>query len=468
MPRVEEEFGSPLWVAHRADLQTTLLTAARNAGLEVQTGHHVDIVDFGSDGTANICPVRRPRYRVNEGEWLEADVIICADGIKSHIRRDMMKIHGQTDDGMSCILSAIGCFHLIKESNLAQDTGDAAYRVTIPREKLLNRPELLRLVDESVSYRWMGPGGHIMVYPIRNHQLFNMVLLHPDRRDTEESWTATGPKSHMMEFYSGWSPTVRALLDLIEGDEILEWQLKIHKPLASWVEGNVALMGDACHPTLPYVAQGAAQAAEDAGVLAAVLSLINDKADIHTALLMYSVSHIFDAQLEVLNYHFQKLRKSRGETVVASATKTREALHLPDGPEQILRDEAIGKASRGECDSPDLWGDKSFQAWIWGVDIQQQAVDRFEQLYRQVRVLVQLISQVELTIFQDRCKEACASQSQELVAGTKRIIIVGTAVCCPESCICKPSFGSSSGHHLRVFGIQPPRCPWFVLENTTL
>jgi 2-polyprenyl-6-methoxyphenol hydroxylase-like FAD-dependent oxidoreductase len=163
----------------------------------------------------------------------------------------------------------------------------------IPREKLVNRPELLKLVDESISYRWIGPGGHIMVYPIRNHQLFNMVLLHPDRRDTEESWTATGPKSNMLEFYSGWSPTVRALLDLVDGDQIPEWRLKIHKPLASWVEGNVALMGDACHPTLPYVAQGAAQAAEDAGVLAAVLSLINDKADIYTALLIYSVSYVF-------------------------------------------------------------------------------------------------------------------------------------------------------------------------------
>lgn len=82
---------------------------------------------------------------------------------------------------------------------------------------------------------------------------------------------------------------------------------------------------------------------------------------------------------------FQKLRKSRSENVVVSANKTRDALHLPDGPEQILRDEAIAKASRGECKSPDLWGDKSFQALIWGVDIQQQAVDRFDQLYRQVR-----------------------------------------------------------------------------------
>jgi salicylate hydroxylase len=232
----------------------------------------------------------------------------------------------------------------------------------------------------------MGPGGHIMVYPIRNHQLFNMVLLHPDRSDTEESWTATGPKSNMTKFYSSWSPTVRALLDLVEGDEIPEWQLKIHRPLLSWVEGNVALMGDACHPTLPYVAQGAAQAAEDAGVLAAVLSLISNKADIHIALLIYSVCNTVNGSSQDTHFVLQHLRKSRGEIVVASASKTREALHLPDGPEQVLRDEAIGRASRGECNSPDLWGDKAFQAWIWGVDIQQQAVDNFEHLYHQVRL----------------------------------------------------------------------------------
>jgi salicylate hydroxylase len=182
--------------------------------------------------------------------------------------------------------------HSTELQNAAQNTGDAAYRITVPREKLLSQPELLKLVDESISYRWMGPGGHIMVYPIRNHQLLNMVLLHPDRCDTEESWTATGPKSNMIEFYSSWSPTVRALLDLVEEDEIPEWQLKILNPLVSWVEGNVALMGDACHPTLPYVAQGAAQAVEDAGVLSAVLSLISNKADVHSALLIYSVCRI--------------------------------------------------------------------------------------------------------------------------------------------------------------------------------
>jgi salicylate hydroxylase len=305
MPQVEEEFGAPLLVVHRADLQKALLKAARRADIDVQTGHHVDVVDFGSGGIIDVYPVRRPRYKVNEGDWLEADVIICADGIKSHIRREMLKIHGQIEDGMSPLLSTERSSSSNSSGDSAQNTGDAAYRITIPREKLLSRPELLKFVDESISYRWMGPGGHIMVYPIRNHQLFNMVLLHPDRCDTEESWTATGPKSKMIEFYSSWSPTVRALLDLVEEDEIPEWQLKIHRPLISWVEGNVALMGDACHPTLPYVAQGAAQAAEDAGVLAAVLSLISNKADIHTALLIYSVCHSGSTPLTVLIIHLR-------------------------------------------------------------------------------------------------------------------------------------------------------------------
>lgn len=384
MPQAEELHGAPLWVVHRADLQEVLLAAARKFGIDIRTGHHVEVVDFGSDGTKDIYPIRKPRYIINKGDSFEADVIICADGIKSRIRTDMMKTQGQTDTGMYLVLCC-GMSFPNSVGLVAQCTGDAAYRITIPREKLLNRPELLKLVDESVGYRWMGPGGHIMAYPIRNHQLLNMVLLHPDRCDTEESWTATGPKSNMIEFYSSWSPTVRALLDLVEEDEIPEWQLKILKPLVSWVEGCVTLMGDACHPTLPYVAQGAAQAVEDAGVLAAVLSLINDKADIHNALLIYSVCDTLPTNFNGAHSLLQQIRKTRAEIVVASASKTRETLHLPDGPDQIMRDAAISKASRGECSSPDLWGDKSFQAWIWGVDIQQEAVDKFERLFHQVR-----------------------------------------------------------------------------------
>jgi salicylate hydroxylase len=106
MPQVEQEFGAPLWVVHRADLQEVLLTAARKAGINVRTGHHVDSVDFGSDSSTEIRQLRKPKYKINKGEWLEADVIICADGIKSRIRREMMKIHGQTDNGISLMLLA--------------------------------------------------------------------------------------------------------------------------------------------------------------------------------------------------------------------------------------------------------------------------------------------------------------------------------------------------------------------------
>jgi salicylate hydroxylase len=118
-----------------------------------------------------------------------------------------------------------------------------------------------------------------MAYPLRNHELYNMVLLHPARAGVEESWTATRPRSVMDEFYASWSPTVRELLSLVDEEQIPEWMLRIHSPLESWVESAVALIGDACHPTLPYVSQGAAQAVEDAAVIAAVLALTTQKED---------------------------------------------------------------------------------------------------------------------------------------------------------------------------------------------
>jgi salicylate hydroxylase len=136
---------------------------------------------------------------------------------------------------------------------------------------MLPRRACLRLTRRS--------DGHIMAYPLRNHELYNMVLLHPAHPGVEESWTATGPRSVMDKFYASWSPTVRGLLSLVEEQEIPEWTLRIHSALQGWVEGAVALMGDACHPTLPYVAQGAAQAVEDAAVLAAVLALTTQPDD---------------------------------------------------------------------------------------------------------------------------------------------------------------------------------------------
>lgn len=197
----------------------------------------------------------------------------------------------------------------------------------------------------------MGPGGHIMSYPIKNNTVYNMVFLHlakPSQDDEEESWTKQGDKKEMMEFYKDWNPLVRDLLSYVPEGEVKEWTLNSHRPLPTWVDNKCVLIGDACHPMLPYVAQGAAQAIEDAGVLTCALSLI-DKSEIHTALKIY-----------------EEVRKERGEKIQNSASVTRHSLHLPDGKEQRARDEAIAKAGKTGGHNPDLWADTEWQQFMWG------------------------------------------------------------------------------------------------------
>jgi salicylate hydroxylase len=272
-----------MWVIHRADLQLTLLRRAQALGVAVHTDARIERVDFAvadDRSTLGHQLIGAPRILLKkrgeaEGAWLDVDVVIAADGIRSKTRAAMMAKLGAVDEGRSRV--APRCATL--SARPAEETGDAAYRIVIPRAKFEGRPELLKILDEPVAQRIMGPHGHIMAYPLRNHEVYNMILAHPAREGMKESWTSVGPRALMDEFYASWSPTVRGLLGLVDDEDIPEWPLRIHKPLASWVEGRVALMGDACHPTLPYVAQGAAQAVEDAAVLAVVLSLTTRKED---------------------------------------------------------------------------------------------------------------------------------------------------------------------------------------------
>ncbi|GAA5924437.1 uncharacterized protein JCM15063_005643 [Sporobolomyces koalae] len=333
---VPENYGAPIWVVHRADLQRVLRVGAEREGVQIRTGHHVANVDF--EGS-------RLLVKTSAGEeWIEGDVIIAADGIKSIVRERMLSLHGLKDEGRA--------------------TGDAAYRILIPREKLADDPELLQLVEEKAGIRWMGPGGHIMAYPIKDHQVYNMVLLHPDVHNTSESWTSTGSKQQMLDFYGEWCPMVQKLLNFVDADSVMEWKLMDHAKLPSWIEECTALMGDACHPMLPYVAQGAAQAIEDGAVLGVVLSGVqsNSRQQIKNALLLY-----------------QDVRKARAEAIQASAADTRISLHLPDGKKQQERDEKIRLASKGQGPNPDKWSDKSWQEFMWKTDCVVQANERLSE-----------------------------------------------------------------------------------------
>lgn len=326
-------YKAPLSVVHRGDLQRILLERVHVEKVDVRLKHKVIKAD----------PDFKARVQLESGQWLVGDVVLAADGIKSGIRHQMALKHG-IEDHRTC-------------------TGDAAYRVIIPREKMQGNIRALSLIDRNIGMRWMGPGGHIMAYPIRNNNAYNMVLLHPQKPDAKntESWVNKGDKNEMLDFYKGWNDLVRDLISFVPEGEITEWTLNSHRPLRHWIENECALIGDSCHPMLPYVAQGAAQAIEDAAVLTISLSLADD---VPTALGVY-----------------EAVRKSRAEAIQNSAAKTRQALHLPDGPEQEKRDKAIA----GTGPNPDLWADREWQDFMWGVDVMKDTLNNWDQWVAQVQ-----------------------------------------------------------------------------------
>ena len=169
----------------------------------------------------------------------------------------------------------------------------------------------------------------------------------------------------MMDFYKNWSDLVQNLLSYVPEGEVMEWTLNSHKPLPRWIENKVALIGDSSHPMLPYVAQGAANAIEDAGVLVAAFTRTDDVCK----------------ALEV----FQEVRKGRGETIQQSADATRRSLHLPDGPDQEQRDDAIRAAAKGSGSNPDLWSDRDFQNFMWGTDVMRDTVEKWDELVSRAR-----------------------------------------------------------------------------------
>ncbi|KAK2732574.1 3-hydroxybenzoate 6-hydroxylase [Colletotrichum kahawae] len=337
-----QRYRSPMAVIHRADLHRILLDAARRSGCHILLSHTVVAAD----------PQFLPRVQAIRSEtgttvWFNGDVVLAADGIKSMLRRQMAQAGGHQDRRIP--------------------TRDAAYRLLIPRERIQHDKLLLSMLDQNVAMRYMGPGGHVMAYPVKGNTVYNMVLIHPDHSDdTEDStWATQGDREAMLSFYSSWSPAIRAWL-AHAGDDIVEWKLSERAPLPQRVRGSVALIGDAAQPMLPYVAQGAASGIEDAGVLAAAFTCTSD------VLLALAV--------------YETVRKRRAERIAASAAATGRALHLPDSPEQRARDEAIKNQGRGQAAaSQDKWRDVEWQNYMWGTDVMRHTIQSWDELVAQVR-----------------------------------------------------------------------------------
>jgi salicylate hydroxylase len=169
------------------------------------------------------------------------------------------------------------------------------------------------------SQLWLGPGRHFVHYPVSGGRLINFVCLIDQDEWAKESWTERGEPADALRAYEGWHHQVQAILSAVE--ETFIWGLFDRAPLPRWSFGRVTLLGDACHPMLPFLAQGAAQAIEDGATLAAVLS---QDGDVGRALRRY-----------------EQLRKPRTAAVQAVARGNKTRNHLPDGPEQTARDAAM-------------------------------------------------------------------------------------------------------------------------------
>ena len=214
---VNMKYGNQI-VSHRADLHNALVDAANQyANFHLRLSSVAVDVDF-KDASVTLA----------NGDIVQGDIVLAADGIKSFVRGKLLS----------------------EADNAAVPTGDAVFRVMLSRQEMEKDPILKPFIDKLRAIRWVGPGGHVVAYPLRDGQLYNLVLAHPDRGGLEESWTTVGSKKNLLAEYEGWDPKLIKMLELVPDQDVLEWKLCSHPILPTWVRDKVALLGDACHPML--------------------------------------------------------------------------------------------------------------------------------------------------------------------------------------------------------------------------
>ena len=225
---VEERYGTPFLALHRGDLHEAL--AVQVPGDVVHTGKKLMTLDQDDDQVT---------LSFADGTEVKADAVIGADGVHSLIREKLLG------------------------AEQPRFTGRVAYRTTFPTS-------LLKGIDIGDSRtKWWGPDRHIVIYYVtRSRDEVYFVTSQPEDAAwlTPESWSAKGDLGMLREAYAGFHPDVRGVLDACP--DVHKWAIFERDPLPGWGEGRVVLMGDACHPMTPYMAQGAAMALEDAVVLA--------------------------------------------------------------------------------------------------------------------------------------------------------------------------------------------------------
>ena len=288
---------------HRADLVDVLRRAI--PADRIHPGHRAVSFEqrFGRDGRGT----PRPRVSFENGAVAEADLVVAADGIHSTLRRF---VTGQSTPVFS---------------------GSVAYRGVLDRARVPDWPARVFQV-------WMGRGRHIIVFPLRAGTLLNFVGFVPADREMRESWSAPGDPDALRAAFEGFAAPVTGLLGQI--DSTFWWGLYDREPLAEWTSGRLALLGDAAHPMLPHLGQGANQSIEDAFALAAVLKDAA-AADVPSALRRYA-----------------QVRRRRTDVVQANSRRNGE------------RYDQVNRTADGR--DRELIDARTLRAWIYDYDVEAE------------------------------------------------------------------------------------------------
>jgi 2-polyprenyl-6-methoxyphenol hydroxylase-like FAD-dependent oxidoreductase len=289
-------FGNPYAVIHRADIHTAILEQVQGTpGIELVTSCHIDSIDQDASGVTAVA---------RDGRRFRADYLVGCDGIKSVARETVV-------------------------GDAVRVSGHVVYRAVVPTAEM---PEALRWNAPVV---WAGPNCHLVHYPLRSGDQYNLVVTFHSR--DQETWDVRdGSKDEVLSYFTGVADLPRQLLHCPSSWR--RWSTADRNPVDNWTQGRITLLGDAAHPTLQYLAQGACMALEDAVTLGE------------------AVRHCgFDMEAAFALY--QKSRIPRTARVVLSAREMGRLYHA-HGVERLVRNDLWkGRDAAGFYDA---------LAWLYG------------------------------------------------------------------------------------------------------
>jgi salicylate hydroxylase len=295
-PLCDELYGAPHLTVHRADLQRIIASGLPRE--RIHLGYRLtSLVDHGDAVEASFA----------SGERIRAEIVVGADGIHSTARTILF---GEAAPNFA------GC---------------VAYRGLVPSDRIAD------LGLERGNQSWLGPGGHLVHYFVSGGRLLNFVGWTEHDTWNREDWTDRATIERALAAFEGWHPQVRRII--AAADTCFIWALFDRDPLPRWSMGRVTLLGDACHPMYPFMAQGAAQAIEDGATLAALLAGGGDP-------------------VAILR-RYEQIRLPRVTRLQEMSRANKHRYHMQDGPEQIARDAAM-VANRER--SPET------MRWLFGFD----------------------------------------------------------------------------------------------------